>query len=69
MKKKIHPTVNILEVKCLSCGAVHKIYSTAKEIRLDSCNNCHSAFTGKDTGNLDRSGRIDKFNKRFNIKR
>ena len=69
MKKNIHPEVNILEVKCLSCGQVHTIHSTAKEIRLDSCNNCHSAFTGKETGNLDRSCRIDKFNKRFNVKK
>jgi len=67
MKKKIHPTTNALEVKCLSCGAVHKIYTTAKDLKMDTCNKCHSAFTGKDTGNADRSGRIDKFNRRFKI--
>lgn len=69
MKKNIHPTVNLLKVKCLSCGQEHEIYTTSKDIKLDSCNNCHSAYTGKDNGALDRSGRIDKFKKRFNIQK
>ncbi len=62
MKKDIHPVFQEIEVKC-ACGAVYKLQSTRKEMRLDLCSACHPFFTGKRTI-LDTTGRVEKFERR-----
>lgn len=66
MKKNIHPNYYLISAKC-SCGNNMQIYSTINNnLNLDVCNKCHPFFTGKQRTIL-KGGRIDQFNKRFNI--
>ena len=66
MKKGIHPEYHRIMVKCTSCGAEFETGSTSKELRVDTCSNCHPFFTGKQKL-VDTSGRVDMFNKRYGI--
>lgn len=66
MKKNIHPTYYEIVIKC-SCGQEIKTGSTLKEnFTLEVCNKCHPFFTGKQRKFIG-GGRVDQFNKRFNI--
>ena len=60
-----HPEYEKVTVKC-ACGAEFETRSTKKDIRLDICSKCHPFFTGKQKL-VDTGGRVDRFNKRFNI--
>lgn len=68
MKKGIHPEYHRCKVTCLSCGNTFETGSVLKEIRVDSCSQCHSFYTGK-TGKVANDGRIDRFNKKWNLKK
>lgn len=49
------------------CGNVMKIRSTVgHDLNLDVCSKCHPFFTGKQR-DVATGGRVDRFNKRFNI--
>jgi large subunit ribosomal protein L31 len=63
MKKDIHPKVYDTVIKC-ACGANIETKSTEKEIRVESCSNCHPFFTGKQKL-LDTAGRIERFRKKY----
>ena len=65
MKNGIHPNYEETQVKC-ACGAVITTGSTKKDLRVDICSNCHPYFTGKQKL-VDTGGRVDRFNKRFNL--
>lgn len=67
MKGNIHPQLNKVTVTCVTCGATFESYSTLKEIRVDTCANCHPFYTGKQRF-TQADGRIDKFNKKYGIK-
>ena len=67
MKKDIHPKVYEVEVTCVSCGAKFKTHSTNKEIRVDTCSNCHPFYTGKQRF-VSSDGRVDRFNKKYGLK-
>ena len=63
MKEKIHPKY----VECaVTCGCGHKFVtrSTAKQLKLDICSNCHPFFTGQQRY-VDSAGRVEKFQKKF----
>ena len=66
MKKGIHPKYQTITVTCTSCGATFESGSTAKEIRVDTCANCHPFYTGKQTF-VQADGRVEKFNKRYGL--
>ncbi|MBN1493016.1 MAG: 50S ribosomal protein L31 [Candidatus Omnitrophica bacterium] len=63
MKDKIHPKYETVKVRC-ACGNTFETRSTAKDIHLDICSECHPFFTGKQKL-VDTDGRIDKFKKKF----
>ncbi len=65
MKEGIHPEYKMTTVKC-ACGAEFETRSTKENLRVDICSNCHPFFTGKQKL-VDTGGRVDRFNKRFNI--
>ena len=67
MKKGIHPKYQTITVTCTSCGATFESGSTAKEIRVDTCANCHPFYTGKQKF-VAAAGRVEKFNKRLEKK-
>ena len=65
MKTDIHPKYEEVTVHC-ACGNEFKTRSTKQEIRLTLCSECHPFFTGKQKF-VDTAGRIEKFQKRFNL--
>lgn len=63
MKEGIHPTYQQVPVTC-ACGSTWVTGSTAKEIRLEICSNCHPFYTGRQKL-MDTAGRVERFEKRF----
>ena len=68
MKKKIHPKINKINVKCTTCGNEFETSSVANEIKIDVCSKCHPFYTGKQTSGS-KTGRVDKFNKKLLVKK
>jgi len=67
MKKGIHPKYQKCKVVCTSCGAEFETGSVLKEIRVDTCSNCHPFYTGKQRS-ATAAGRVEQFNKRYGFK-
>ncbi len=67
MKQNIHPTYNKIVCKCSTCGNEFETGSTAKELKVDTCANCHPFYTGRQRFAA-AQGRIDKFNKKYGVK-
>lgn len=66
MKESIHPNYVAIAATC-SCGNVINVGSTVgKDISIDVCSECHPFYTGKQK-EVATGGRIDRFNKRFNV--
>lgn len=63
MKAEIHPNVFEATVHCV-CGNTFQTLSTAKEIRIETCNQCHPFYTGTQRF-VDTAGRIEKFQRKF----
>jgi large subunit ribosomal protein L31 len=66
MKKGIHPRYEMTTVTC-ACGSSFQTRSTAKEIKVEICSQCHPFFSGKQVL-VDTAGRVERFKKRYNIK-
>ena len=67
MKKEGHPNYKTVTVTCTTCGNVFESGSVLKEIRVDTCANCHPFYTGKQAF-TQADGRVEKFNKRYGVK-
>ena len=65
MKKGIHPDYQPTTSTC-ACGNVIETRSTKKDIKVEICSKCHPFFTGRQKL-VDSGGRVDRFNKRFNL--
>lgn len=65
MKDGIHPNYAPAVIRCV-CGNTIETRSTKPEIRVEVCSKCHPFFTGKQKL-VDAGGRVDRFNKRFNV--
>ncbi len=66
MKKGIHPEYHRCTVTCISCGATFETGSTLKEIKVDTCSNCHPYYTGKQRY-VQADGRVDRFNRKYGL--
>lgn len=67
MKSGIHPKYDEVTVTC-ACGNSFQTRSTAGDLKVEICSACHPFFTGKQKL-LDTAGRIEKFNKKYGIKK
>jgi large subunit ribosomal protein L31 len=65
MKQGIHPKYEKIIVTC-ACGNTFETKSTKKEMHVDICNVCHPFYTGKQKI-LDTAGRVEKFNRKYNL--
>ena len=65
MKENLHPKYEKTTITC-ACGNVIETSSTKKDIHVEICSKCHPFFTGKQKL-VDTGGRVDRFNKRFNL--
>jgi large subunit ribosomal protein L31 len=63
VKPNIHPEYAEVTVHC-ACGNSWTTRSTAKDLHLDICSNCHPFFTGRQKL-IDTEGRVDRFTKKF----
>ena len=63
MKKEIHPKYYETKITC-ACGNVIETRSTAKDITVEICSNCHPFFTGKQKL-IDSGGRVDKYLRKY----
>lgn len=66
MKADIHPNYKPAKITC-ACGAVIETRSTAGDISVEICSQCHPFFTGKQKL-IDTAGRVDRFKKKYGIK-
>ena len=62
MKADTHPTYNETTVTC-ACGNSFPVGSTATDLRVEVCSQCHPFFTGNEKV-LDSAGRVEKFKAR-----
>lgn len=68
MKAEIHPKYDEVNVTC-GCGNVIKTRSTMNgDMRVDVCSECHPFYTGKQKI-VDTGGRVDRFKKRFAVRK
>ena len=67
MKAGIHPNYVDRTVTCAR-GNVIQTRSTRPEIHVEVCSKCHPFYTGKQKL-VDTGGRVDRFNKRFGLKK
>jgi len=63
MKQNLHPELHVVTAVC-ACGATFQTRTTAKELRLEICSECHPFFTGKQKL-VDTAGRVERFNRRY----
>ncbi|HHW79542.1 MAG TPA: 50S ribosomal protein L31 [Acholeplasmataceae bacterium] len=66
MKKDIQPQYNLAKVTCSTCGEEFELGSTMKEIKIDTCSNCHPFYTGSQSF-VQAQGRVERFNRRYNL--
>lgn len=67
MRAEIHPEVNLIDAVC-ACGNTFEIHTTADELRLELCNECHPFYTGKQKL-VDTAGRVERFKRRYGLKK
>ena len=63
VKEGIHPDYHEIDVVC-ACGNRFTTRSTAKEIHVEICSNCHPFYTGQQKM-LDTAGRVERFRKKY----
>jgi len=67
VKEGIHPGYKEATISC-ACGNVVQVRSTIEKMHVDICSKCHPFYTGKRQLVVDRGGRIEQFNRRYNLK-
>lgn len=69
MKKDIHPAYEAIKVTC-SCGYSFETRSTlCHDLLIETCSQCHPAYTGKQNKTANTAGPIDKFRTRYGMKK
>jgi large subunit ribosomal protein L31 len=66
MKAGIHPNYKMVQVTC-ACGNTFETGSVKKEIRVETCSECHPFYTGRQKF-AEAGGRVDRFNKKYGLK-
>ncbi len=64
--KKEKPEYMETAVEC-TCGNKFTVRSNKKQLDLEICNMCHPFYTGVQ-GKTSKTGRIEKFNRKYGIK-
>ena len=66
MKENIHPNYYKTKVVCTRCCSEFETGSTLKEIKVDTCSNCHPFYTGRQRF-AQAQGRVERFNKKYGL--
>ena len=67
MKSQIHPNYVNAHVVC-SCGNTFETKSTKASLHVELCNECHPFYTGKQKL-VDTGGRVERFQRRYGVRR
>jgi large subunit ribosomal protein L31 len=67
MKAGIHPKYEETTIKC-ACGNEVKTRCGVANMHVEICSSCHPFYT-KENRVLTTTGRVEKFNKKYNIKK
>ncbi len=65
MKKGIHPKYVTCKVTC-ACGNTFEVESTKSELHVETCSQCHPAYTGEQK-NVAKRGRAEQFNRKYGL--
>jgi large subunit ribosomal protein L31 len=63
MKDGIHPEYKKSVVTCI-CGNTFETRSTAGNLKIEICSNCHPFFTGRQKL-VDSAGRVERYNRKY----
>jgi large subunit ribosomal protein L31 len=63
MKTAIHPETKLGTVTCSACGTTFVSRSTAGDMTVDTCSQCHPAYTGR-VARVSAGSRIERFERR-----
>ena len=66
MKPGIHPQYKRSVVTCI-CGNTFVTRSTAGDLKLEICSNCHPFFTGRQKL-VDTAGRVERYHRKYTRK-
>ena len=66
MKKDIHPEIKDCTVTC-ACGNTFTVQSNKSEIHLEVCDKCHPFYVGGKSNSASKTGRIEKFNRKYGL--
>jgi large subunit ribosomal protein L31 len=58
-----HPRTQLVGVVCATCGTSFTVRSTAHSLSVDTCSNCHAAYTGLQQVAVS-GDRVERFNRR-----
>ncbi|MDV3166842.1 MAG: 50S ribosomal protein L31 [Vigna little leaf phytoplasma] len=65
MKKKLkQPDFFETEVTCATCSKKHIILTTVKNMKIETCSNCHFFYTNSQVF-VTAAGQVNKFHKRY----
>lgn len=66
-RKGIHPDYKAITVTCVTCGTQFESGSVKKELRVDTCSNCHPFYTGTQRA-VSADSRAEKFKAKYKMK-
>lgn len=67
MKREIHPEYKPTTISC-ACGSIIQTRATVKDLRVEICSACHPFFTGTQKI-VDSEGRVERFKKKYSMKK
>lgn len=50
-----------------ACGNTFTVKSTKKELNLEVCNECHPFYKGGSGATVSKTGRVEKFNRKYGL--
>lgn len=66
MKKGIHPEYGLATITC-ACGATFETGSTAQDMRVEVCSQCHPFYTGARQRVGQAGGRVERFRRKYGL--
>jgi large subunit ribosomal protein L31 len=64
MKIGIHPELEVVTVSCSSCGTSFATRSASGSLSVETCSQCHPAYTGR-AARATGGSRIERFERRY----
>ena len=66
MKTAIHPQLHLAQVTCATCGTELTTRWTAGNLTVDTCSQCHPAYTGR-AARVTGGSRIERFERKLRL--